>query len=229
MRSSLSQVSALRDSLNYCLMVSSESGAEISFRKSVLTASIKRFVFTRKYRTLVSFSLRCSRTKVEQEKFQVAAYAAARFFFRFAVNVKQPIQPTCDSLFFWFINCFEIGVNSSMSRFRLSAMVARTTPSSDKTFADSPSCITSLEAVARTHSSFAVWGLYEPIQNQWPFPTKLDLPIGEHHQAILFALVRLESFFQQVNLVTATLKVHVTTLPWLIQSQRRHLNNWHIC
>lgn len=81
MRSSLSQVSALRDSLNYCLMVSSESGAEISFRKSVLTASIKRFVFTRKYRTLVSFSLRCSRTKVEQEKFQVAAYAAARFFF----------------------------------------------------------------------------------------------------------------------------------------------------
>lgn len=34
----------------------------------------------------------------------------------FAVNVKQPILPTCGSLF-WFINCFGIGDKSSISQF----------------------------------------------------------------------------------------------------------------
>jgi hypothetical protein len=51
-----------------------------------------------------------------------------------------------------------------------------------------------------------------------------DLPIGEHYQTILVVLVRFECIFQQVNLVTATLEVHVTTFPWLIKAQSYHLN-----
>lgn len=43
------------------------------------------------------------------------------------------------------------------------------------------------------------------------------LPICEHHQAVFIALVRLDCFFQQVDFVAATLKVHIAALPWHVQ------------
>jgi hypothetical protein len=44
----------------------------------------------------------------------------------------------------------------------------------------------------------------------------LILPVGEHHQAIFVFLVRFDRFFEQVDLVTATLEVHVASFPWFV-------------
>lgn len=76
---------------------------ELNFRRRVTLKQLNALTNMR-VNIALQFLERCSgkknRHKAQnlKKKFQLAAYARA-LFFRFAVNVKQPIHPTCGSLF----------------------------------------------------------------------------------------------------------------------------------
>lgn len=99
-----SQIQVLRESFTFCLMVSQNF---CRWFHSVFIALFKRQSKVLENVKVKTSNFSFSRVAVEKnldeaqkskKKFQLCQPTLARFF-RFAVNVKQPIQPTCGSLF----------------------------------------------------------------------------------------------------------------------------------
>lgn len=178
------------------------------------------------WRSNFSVRLRTRRKVVEKKRIStLPAYARALFLRCFAVNVKQPIQPTCGT-FFWFIQSlwkWSQFINESIDILRSRERELNWSAWWQNLGFAPHSEITSAEAVSCILVSVCLRPLWIRSNTAKWLCMSIGLPVGEHHQSIGVVLVRLKRLLEQVNFVSATLEVHVSPFPWLVKPQGRHL------